>query len=324
MERTCLVHLASGVGNIVLATPLLVALDELGWVVDVCLDADYTQTIDLLRPWSIVREVHAHGVLTACRRARYNVVVPAVPPFYWPRFKAVYGGGLDVVEIVHRPPDRLFADDEQGYYLEFARTLGYASERRPVPCLPIAPLAGDPRAGLDTVVLAPGCKTGTMAAKRWPHFAALAERFDDVALVGTTDDLRHHDGTPMRFPPHVRSFVGVLTLRDTVELMASAGVVVANDSGLAHAAAAVGTPTVMLFGPTDHGCLGPLPPSARVLRAGLPCEPCWTRAPLAACTSRVDCLRALGVDAVERAARSLLGQDVTGETNHDRAGVRAG
>lgn len=324
MGRTCLVHLASGVGNVVLATPLLVALDELGYVVHVCLDADYAQTIDLLRPWSVVREVHTPGVVAACRRVRGDVIVPAVPPFYWSRCASVYGAGIGGAEIVRRPPDRLFAADEQAYYLAFAHTLGYAADRRPVPCLPIAPLANETRAGFGTVIIAPGCKTGTMAAKRWPHFAALAARFDDVVLVGTSDDLRHHDGTAMRLPSHVRSFVDVLTLRETVELMASAGVVVANDNGLAHAAAAVGTPTVMLFGPTDHTCLGPLPPSAVVLRTGLPCEPCWTRAPLAACASRVDCLRGLSVDRVERTTRSLLGERGVGENEDESAGLRVG
>ena len=56
----CLVHLASGIGNIVLATPLLVALAELGFTIDVDLDADYPQTADLLEPWSIIRRVDSN------------------------------------------------------------------------------------------------------------------------------------------------------------------------------------------------------------------------------------------------------------------------
>ena len=54
----CLVHLASGVGNIVLATPLLAALAELDCTTDVCLDADYPETASLLEPWSVVRRVY--------------------------------------------------------------------------------------------------------------------------------------------------------------------------------------------------------------------------------------------------------------------------
>jgi len=301
---TALVHLASGVGNIVLATPLLIALDELGFTVDVWLDADYPQTADLLRPWSVVRSVHVTRPPDARSLAQYDVVVPAIPPFYWRRFGGASRGG---VRTVPRPPDRLFAEDEQAYYMEFARALGYSRGRRPVCRLPIGARDDEDRVGLGTVVIAPGCKTGRMAAKRWPYFPELAERFADVAIVGTADDLRRHDGGEMRFPAHARSFVDTLTLRETAELMASAGVVVANDSGLAHVAAAVGTSTIMLFGPTGHACLGALPPNASVTRAGLPCEPCWTTAPLVACAGRVDCLARLSADVVEQQIRALVG-----------------
>jgi hypothetical protein len=218
MPRPCLVHLASGVGNIVFATPLLLALDELGYEVHVCLDADYAQTADLLQPWSVVRAVHGGGLAALVRRSRgaggsaprWDTIVPAVPPFSWPRFARAYAGPVAEANggarIVTRPPDRLFALDEQAFYLSFARALGYPADARPVPSLPIGARESETRVGAGTVVLAPGCKTGTMAAKRWPHFAALAARFDDVVVVGTGDDMRAFDGTPLRLPAHVRSF----------------------------------------------------------------------------------------------------------------------
>jgi antitoxin (DNA-binding transcriptional repressor) of toxin-antitoxin stability system len=45
----------------------------------------------------------------------------------------------------------------------------------------------------------------------------------------------------------------------------------------------------------------------RVLRAGLPCEPCWTGARLRSCANRVDCLRTLDVDSVAAEVRRLIG-----------------
>jgi heptosyltransferase I len=83
-------------------------------------------------------------------------------------------------------------------------------------------------------------------------------------------------------------------------------VVVANDSGLAHVAAAVGTPTLMIFGPTPHATLSRLPSNVKVLRAGLPCEPCWFGgARFRACDRRIECLGALSVAQVERETRAL-------------------
>jgi ADP-heptose:LPS heptosyltransferase len=295
-HSSVLVHLAAGIGNIVLATPLLVALNEIGYAVDVCLNADYPATIELLENWSIVR------VVSVANRAspsycEYVRVIPAIPPFYWPRFAHSY---RRCPIAVARPADALFAIDEKAYYMAFARALGYGRDDAPSCQLPIGP-SEEFGIGASTVVLAPGCKAGEMAAKRWPYFPELAERFENVAVVGTRDDL------PRRpFPPHTRNFVDRLSLRKTAELLASAGLVIGNDSGLSHIAGAVGTPTLLLFGPTSERVLGGIPNTSKVLRTGLRCEPCWTSARLKACQGRVDCLRLLSVDTVEASAREMF------------------
>src|SRR2546425_600792 len=310
---SALVQLVSGIGNIVLATPLLVALHRLGIVIDVLLDADYPQTADLLREWSLVRAVYSGTQTASIRFDQYTHLVPAVPPFYWQRYARRYAAWP---RALHRPHDALFYANEQQYYLEFARRLGYADIPGPLYRLPIAPDRNH-AVSRRTVVIAPGCKTGEMAAKRWPHFATLAEQFPDVVVVGTGDDLADGAGARATFPGHVRSLVDTLTLRECVELMAAAGVVVGNASGLCHAAAATGVPTVMLFGPTSELVLGQLPSNVTVLRAGLPCEPCWLQVRLGACNGRVDCLRQLSVQRVTDCIREVLGVDAGSASNGD-------
>jgi ADP-heptose:LPS heptosyltransferase len=293
-NRSVLAHLASGVGNLVLATPLLVALNEMEFETDVRLDADYPAVADLFDGWCAVRSI---GRRPPRPIGEYAAVLPASPPFYWWKFAAEYRA---LPRCVPRPPDAVFYRDEQAYYLEFARALGYPAERRPVCWLPVAP---SERFGVTarTVVLAPGSKTGEMAAKRWPYFPELAARLEDVAIVGTRDDLPDRS-----FPEHCRSFVDRLSLRETAELIASAGLLVGNDCGLAHVAAAVGVPTLMIFGPTDDRVLGGFPPHVRILRRGLSCEPCWLRHRLGDCVGRVDCLAAIDVQTVEAVARTML------------------
>ena len=292
-SREVLVHVGAGVGNIILATPLLAALHEMRYTIDVWLTGDYLQTADLLKSWSVVRAVSTDPSLNL-RSRDYRHVIPAIPPFYWPRYAHRYSATLP---LVSRPGDSLFYQDEQEFYLSFARRLGYAPDRRPLICLPIA-ASELQEVGLRTLVIAPGCKTGEMAAKRWPHYSELANEFADVAVVGTADDLRLYNGKPMQFASHVRTFVDRLTLRETAELLAVAGGVVANDTGLAYVAAAVGTPTLILFGPTPHTNLGRLPSNVRVLRTGLECEPCWFNARFRACAGRIDCLAQVPIDAV--------------------------
>lgn len=301
--RRLLVHLASGIGNIIFATPLLVTLARHGDVIDLRLDGDYSGTADLFRGWSGVRAVF-DGQSPGPSPETYDLVIPAIPPFYWNRFQRIYHAAKNCVV---RPADALFYADEQAYYLQFARTIGCGGE----PPYYFVPAAPDDRLGVGagTVVLAPGCKTGEMAAKRWPHFPALAEAMGgDIVLVGTPDDLRRFDGTAMRFPARVRSLIGQLSLQDTARVLAAAGLVVANDSGLAHLSGALGTPTLALFGPTPDKTLGRFPPNVRVMRTGLPCEPCWFGARFAACGKRVECLEMLGVGAVMRAVAEMRGE----------------
>ena len=306
--HTVLVHLASGVGNIVLATPLLLALHHMGFVVDLLIYADYPQTADLLHDWSVIRAVYDSRSQNTTTLSTYDVIMPAIPPFYWSRFAPLY---KNVSRTLRRPPATLFYQNEQAYYLAFARELGYPAARHPFYRLPIA-LREDCGVTARTLIIAPGCKTGEMAAKRWPYFPQLAERFEDVVIVGTADDVRRDDGAVWPLPRHARSLIDQLTLRETAALLAAAGVVVGNDSGLSHMAAAVGTPTVMLFGPTPHLSLGQLPPHVKVLRTGLECEPCWFRGRFQACTAQIHCLHQLTVKTVEQELRRLLGLDSVG------------
>jgi ADP-heptose:LPS heptosyltransferase len=296
-----LVHLGGGIGNIVLATPLLVALHELGCITDVLLAADYAETADLLRPWATIREIFLQRD-SASPQAQYTHVIPAIPPFYAARFGRAIGR---LPRAMARPPDAEFFRDEQNWYLGFARALGYAAAPAPAPYLPIGPSEAF---GVTnrTVVLAPGCKTGEMAAKRWPRFVDLAATLNDVVVVGTADDLSRHDGSRMTFPAHVRSFAGKLSLRETAELMAAAGAVVGNDSGLSHIAAAVGVPTIMLFGPTPDATLGRMAVNSHVLRRGLACEPCWARRRFECCQHRIDCLAGIEVSHVQTALATAL------------------
>jgi ADP-heptose:LPS heptosyltransferase len=295
-HQAVLVHLASGIGNIVLATPLLMTLSRQGYAVDLLVDGDYAETAALFRGWSALRAVY-NGKANERPGGDYCVRIPAIPPFYWNRYARHY---RNATNSLARPPDALFYRDEQAYYLEFARSLGCDLDQGLSYSFP-APRDQTQGITAATLVLAPGCKTGEMAAKRWPHFPSLAERFADVVVVGTPDDLSHFRGAQMHFPGHVRSLVGCLSLVQVAGVLAAAGVVVANDSGLGHVAGAVGAPTVLLFGPTSDRALGRLPGNVTVLRTGLPCEPCWFSQRFSRCAGNIDCLDRLAVEDVVNA-----------------------
>jgi ADP-heptose:LPS heptosyltransferase len=299
-DKVVLVHLASGIGNIVLATPLLLIVSR-DYIVDAIIDGDYVDTAELFVGWGALRRVY-NGAKGERPHSNYDHVIPAIPPFYWDRYRRRYGATSNCVS---RPCDSLFYKDEQEYYLEFARRLGCDTSNPSYYFLPCPPVSHYGIAA-TTVVLAPGSKTGEMAFKRWPYFPSLAERFEDVAVIGTADDLYRNDASKITFPNHVRVLTGRLSIRETAEALATAGAVVANDSGLGHIAGATGVSTILLFGPTPDRSLGRFPPNVKIIRAAMSCSPCWFGARFSACSHRIECLDRISVETVARELRSVL------------------
>ncbi len=128
-----------------------------------------------------------------------------------------------------------------------------------------------------TAVLAPGA---VGPSKRWPAFSygELAGRLMAqgyaVWIVGGPDEkaLAAEIGAGR---VEVRDLTGP-DLRNAILALAAADVAVSNDSGLLHVAAAIGTPSIGIFGPTSPWHWAPLNPIAAVIetRTELPCRPC--------------------------------------------------
>jgi len=136
--------------------------------------------------------------------------------------------------------------------------------------------------------LCPGAEYGP--AKRWPYFAELSRRLPLPAIVlGGPRDREHAVGI------QGRNLAGETTLDEAIELLAGAALVVSNDSGLMHVAAALGRPQVALFGSSSPRHTPPLSAHATVLWLGLECSPCYAReCPL----GHFRCMRELDVDRV--------------------------
>jgi heptosyltransferase II len=138
------------------------------------------------------------------------------------------------------------------------------------------------------IVLCPGAEYGP--AKRWPYFAALAEKMRSPAvLLGAASDLAAAEGV------RGANLVGRTTLDEAIVLIAGAQAVVSNDSGLMHVAAALGRPQVALYGSSSPQHTPPANDAARVLWLHIECSPCYQReCPL----GHFRCMKEMGVDMV--------------------------
>lgn len=126
------------------------------------------------------------------------------------------------------------------------------------------------------VALAPG---SIGASKRWTYYAEaarmLAERRLDVWVVGGPAEQAQAADIVAASGPRVRDLTGT-DLRNGILAMAAADVAISNDSGLMHIAAALGTPTMGIFGPTSPYHWAPLNGLAATVQTKtlVPCQPC--------------------------------------------------
>ncbi|MEO8648169.1 MAG: lipopolysaccharide heptosyltransferase II [Acidobacteriota bacterium] len=132
------------------------------------------------------------------------------------------------------------------------------------------------------VILAPG-STNSMA-KRWPaeYFAELGSRIQaelsaDVALAGGPDEKEISGQVNALMSGSAVDLTGRTSVAEAAAVLTVADVLVCNDMGLAHLAAAVGTRTLVIFGPTDPTTTRPLSGSAEVITANVECSPCMLR-----------------------------------------------
>ena len=131
------------------------------------------------------------------------------------------------------------------------------------------------------LALCPGAEYG--AAKRWParYYAEVARHKMaqgwQVWLFGSDKDKEAAEQINSALAGACIDFTGRTSLAEAVDLMSLVDVVVTNDSGLMHVAAALDKRTIALYGSSDPRFTPPLKAKAQVITLNMDCSPCFKR-----------------------------------------------
>lgn len=221
-----------------------------------------------------------------------------------PPYTIGYGGkgrGLFLNRELEQPENQHMVN----VYLDFLKKMELKVEES----LPYLEVAGDVRNeinkklenwGIDRREKLIALNTGgTWPTKRWTTegFAHLGDvlnrEYGKVIFVGSAGDLVRVEEIVklMKTKPVIAA--GKTTLKELAALLDRCDLVISNDSGPVHVAAAVGTPTITIFGPSDDVKYRPLGEKHKIVKTRIDCRPCGEhQCPL----EHHNCMRDISID----------------------------
>ena len=174
------------------------------------------------------------------------------------------------------------------------------------------------RVDVPVIGFNPGAAFGP--AKRWPEekFSRLAQLICDnygdsgciILIFGTDADTEAASTirkATERTVYHVLDMTGKTSLKQAMALIKCCDVFVTNDSGLMHVAAGLGTPSIAIFGSTDHIATGPFSDNSIILRREMACSPCMqTHCP----KGHLKCLETISAEDVYEDLAGMLSKNL--------------
>lgn len=332
-DRICIIK-PSALGDVVQTLPILAALRQrfplahITWVVN-------SAYASLIRPISLIDEIiefprqhykslgldaarRSLGFLSLLHRQRFDLAIDLQGLLRSGLMTFATGARTRIGLATAREGARFcynrIVDDrplEQGAvdrYWKLAEAIGVGAMPKQSPLELSAAerrWAADAISGLPRPIVAINAGS-RWATKRWPaeHFAATINQqtsTGSVILVGGPGEeaIAAQVAAACRLP--TRDFAGKTSLRELAALLEQADVVLTNDSGPMHLAAAVGTPTVAIFTCTSPLRAGPFGFGHHIAQTNVPCRASYIKT-----CDRMDCMKELLPPRVAPALADLL------------------
>lgn len=226
------------------------------------------------------------------------------------------GRGLLLTSAIAPPRETLHQVD---YYLALAEAVSASVENPSIGIEATAEERANARKllraegipeGEPFLVLNPGAAYGS--AKRWreDRFARAGDTLAQemglrVAIIGSETERLIGEAVRSRMKSNTAVLSGKTSLETLIGVLAESSLMITNDSGPMHIAAALGVPTVAVFGSTDERVTGPYGPRTKIVKHPVECSPCLLRE----CPIDHRCMERVETEDVCQAARELVGKD---------------
>ena len=156
----------------------------------------------------------------------------------------------------------------------------------------------------------------TMRWKQWDldKYSELCDKILDfpntkIIFLGSPNEKGMIDEVSNKMNRDPIIAAGKTNVKQAVALIEKSDVIICNDSGLMHAAVAVDTPVIAIYGPTDYKRTAPLGEKHTIIRKGLECSPCFKMEgteKVVNCQYDYKCLKLITVDEVFKVVRDYL------------------
>ena len=293
MKILIIVHNDTGIGNIVMMTPALAALQQAQPQTEIFI-AGNRACPELLSGMGVHYLENIPASMVFDHTFIANVPFSLLTPWLDPIMQATKG----YMTAIHY--DAANIQHESLMHMKIPEFFGFRGTP-PGPWCNVEDVSVPWPASQKAVVLADTSKQGAWQRKRWPYFKelawVLAKRGYAIVLVGGRAEAEMFDASG--WPAHF-NLMGQLRLPQLAGVIKKAAFFVGNDSGPAHISGAVGTKTYVLFGSTSVVKNRPLGPCVQVVSSPAHCAPCQFTPQWEAC-SEVVCMQALTPEMVLKA-----------------------
>jgi hypothetical protein len=267
--RRALAAIGGGYGSVIAATPVISALREMDYVVDVLVESPAYEAATLVSGWGALETIYlTRKTLRLREKDRgYQVVVRTIRN---------RNGTLGVGPEFRPGPGAQRDAHEVELNLSALARLGWSGEcpgchvERDEPFWPLPE---------RFAVVAPGVSWRKEERKRvrWPHWERFCELLHestgmDVMVVGEEGDVKRWMDSEGR--PWLHNLCGVTSIRGAAGIILRCEMLYAVDNSLGWIGAALGRPVVSLFGPTNEKTEGPEGESALAVSSMMSCRPC--------------------------------------------------